>query len=173
MTPLDFLDALKEFLQREVAGKLFLQKEETRDQPEFVHPYVECMYLPHQNFAPCGFQVPMILASVDNITNGAEGQTLEARLTLGTYGGGFYALRGEQTRIPDAKGYRDLLNLAELCKQKLIGRRIIGGAGAIGLPVSAGVYDGELIYPYWYGFVQFTAEIPANEYTDEEEDYGI
>ena len=65
------------------------------------------------------------------------------------------------------------MNLAELCKQRLIGRSVIGGAGTIGLPVSAGVYDGELVYPYWYGFVQFTAEIPANEYTDKEEDYGI
>lgn len=173
MTPLDFLDALKDFLQREVAGTIWLQKEETEKRPEFVHPYVECMYLPHKNFSPYEFQVPMILASVDSITSGPESQTLEARLTLGTYGGGFYTVQGEKTKIPDAKGYRDLLDLAELCKQRLIGRSVIGGAGTIGLPVSAGVYDGELVYPYWYGFVQFTAEIPANEYTDKEEDYGI
>jgi hypothetical protein len=159
MVTLDFLKELKKFIQTEVASKIKLQKEES-DPPEYVHPYVEICYLPHKNFSPYDFQVPLILISLDDGEDGAESHSISIRLTLATYGGGFY----EETKIPDAKGYIDLLNLIEITKQALITKSVINEKGIVERPVSYGMYDTELIYPYWYGYITFTASIQATEY---------
>lgn len=159
MVALDFLKELKQFLTEDVANKIELQKEDT-EPAEYVHPYVEICYLPHKNFSPYDFQVPLILIAIDDATDGANDHQLNIRLTLATYGGGFY----QDTKIPDAKGYIDLINLIEFTRQALITKSIIGGTGRIERPVSYGMYDTELIYPYWYGYISFTASIQATEY---------
>jgi len=164
MVTLDFLKKLKNFLQIEVANKILLQKEET-EPIEYVNPYVEICYLPHKNFAPYDFQVPLLLISLDDGEDGANEHTLSIRLTLATYGGGFYKDKDSyDTKIPDAKGYIDLMNFIETTKQALISKSIILETGRIEKPVSYGMYDTELIYPYWYGYITFTASIQATEY---------
>ncbi len=159
MVALDFLKSLKVFLESEVADKIKLQKENS-EPAEYVNPYVEICFLPHKNFSPYDFQVPLILIALDDGSDDANEHSLSVRLMLATFGGGFYP----DTKIPDAKGYVDLINLIELTRQALINRSIINGAGLIERPVGYGMYDTELIYPYWYGYITFTVSIPATEY---------
>lgn len=161
MVTLDFLNALKAFLQAEVASKITLQQEDTDDSPVYVNPYVEICYLPHKNFSPYDFQVPLILISLDDGEDAPNDHIINIRLTLATYGGGFYS----DTKIPDAKGYIDLLNLSEFIRQALIKTSVIGGCGTVQRPINYGMYDTELIYPYWYGYVSFSVSIPATEYS--------
>ncbi|QNU67261.1 hypothetical protein EHE19_001575 [Ruminiclostridium herbifermentans] len=158
MVTLDFLKGLKEFLQTEVANKIQLQKEETNP-IEYVNPYVEICYLPHKNFAPYDFQVPLLLITLDDGSDGADKHELSIRLILATYGGGFY----EDTKIPDAKGYIDLINFIEFTRQALINKSVINELGTVQRPVNYGIYDTELIYPYWYGYITFTASIQSTE----------
>lgn len=160
MVTLDFLKGLKLFLETEVASKIQLQKENT-EPPEYVNPYVEICYLPMKNFSPYDFQVPLILITLDDGEDGADGHDLNVRLTLATYGGGFY----EDSKIPDAKGYIDLINLIEFIKQALINHTVINNLGRVQRPITYGMYDTDLIYPYWYGYLAFTVSIPATEFT--------
>lgn len=159
MVALDFLKSLKAFLETEVIDKIQLQKENS-EPAEYVTPYVEICFLPHKNFSPYDFQVPLILISLDDGSDDANEHQLNVRLMLATYGGGYYP----ETKIPDAKGYVDLINLIEVTRQALINRSIIGGAGTVERPVNYGMYDTELIYPYWYGYITFAVSIPATEY---------
>ncbi len=159
MVALDFLEGLKAFLKTEVASKIQFQKEES-EPLEYVNPYVEICYLPHKNFMPLDFQVPLLLVTIDEGSDGANEHELNVRLILATYGGGVY----EDTKIPDAKGYIDLINFIEFTRQALINHSVINGLGTIQRPINYGMYDTELIYPYWYGYITFTASIPATEY---------
>ncbi len=156
MTALMALKELKKFLENEVAKKIKLQKE---DSNEFVNPTVELMYLPHNNFLPQDFQVPYIFVSLDSGTDGADGNAVDVRLTFATYGGGYY----KDTNIPDAKGYIDLINLLELCKNQLIENYIIGEKLTLDMPMKYGTYDTEVTWPYWYGYLSFSIDIPSIE----------
>ncbi len=156
MTALKALVELKKFIELEVASGIKLQKEESN---EFVNPVVELVYLPHKNFSPQNFQVPYIYISLDSGADDTEGNSVSVRLTCATYGGGFY----EDTTIPDAKGYIDLINLIELCKNKLIENYVIGGKLTLDMPIKYGMYDTEITWPYWYGYLSFSIDIPSIE----------
>jgi len=175
MTGLDALKALKSFLQVNIADKALLQREDTMP-AEYVHPYVEIMYLPHKNFSPRDFQVPLILIGLDNAVDDAQDNMLNLRLTFSTYGGGFYKDEdGNNTTIPDAQGYIDLINIIEKTKLELATAGIIDGQGTIIKPFIWGTYDAEMAYPYFYGYLAFGVNIPATEFItgSEENPYGI
>ncbi len=38
------------------------------------------------------------------------------------------------------------------------------GSGTLEKPINMGMYDTELAWPYWYGYISFTVQIPATEY---------
>lgn len=164
MTPLDFLESLKTFLAENVAAKITLQSEGS-DPIEYVNPYVEIVYLPHKNFTPYSFQVPYMMVSLDEGADEAQEHQVDIRINCATYGGGFYLDEdGEPTKIPDAQGYKDLLNLMEFIRQALLNSPIIGGKGRVLKPVTYGMYDTELVWPYWYGHLSFSVSLLATEY---------
>lgn len=159
MTTQDALDDLQEFLERAVEElDLRCQKEET-DPPEYVAPCVIQCYLPHKNFSPWDFQVPGIFIALDTQEDTGTENVIDVRLVCMTYGGGVYP----GTKIPDASGYKDLLSLMERIKTALISQQAIG-RGSLRKPVTMGMYDTELSWPYWYGYLRFSLDIPVTEY---------
>ena len=134
------------------------QQEET-DPALYVTPYVVQCYLPHKNFTPVNFQVPGILIALDTAEDTGQENTLDIHLICMTYGGGVY----EGTQIPDASGYKDLLNMMERIKTALVTQQAIGRSG-LRKPIVSGMYDSELSWPYWYGYLRFSLDIPVTEY---------
>lgn len=162
MTPLDALKDLKTYIEQSLTDANYtLQKEEST---ELVVPYVEICYLPHKNFAPTTFQTPGILICFDETRDTGKERAMGVRILCSTYGGGVY----EGTNIPDAKGYEDLLNLMEWLQTILATKWTIGRASLI-RPIESGMYDTELSWPYWYGYVSFDVSLTVIEYplTDE------
>lgn len=177
LTTLDFLKGLKEYIECEVCEKIKLQSENLTE-TEYVNPYCCVMHLPNANFTPKNFVVPFISIELDSASDDVDGHTLDIRITVATFGGGYYKNNEElNTIIPDGDGYIDLINCIELIKQALLKNYTIGGNGTINKPIDYGTYDVDAPYPYWYGYLKFTADIPNNEYTIKEEseelDYGI
>lgn len=160
MTALDALKSLKIFIETEIAKHIELQKE-LSNPPEYVNPYVSIITLPHKNFMPVNFQVPHILIGLENGTDNTNENTLQIRVACATYGGN--QSFQEQNNIPDEQGYIDLLTLLERIKEKLISEAIIEGDCVVERPVTYGIYDEQLTYPYWYGYLQFAVQIPIIE----------
>lgn len=150
------LQALKDFIQENVANDVLLLKEHTTG--EYVNPYVGLISLPHKNFMPVNFQVPHILIGLSSATNDvAKEHTLNIRIQVATYGGDIQF--AEDANLPDETGYIDLLNLQERIMHELMQAAVIGNI-AIDTDFDYGIYAEEITYPYWYGYVQFAITIP-------------
>lgn len=165
MTAVEALQGLKDFLKKEVADNIELQKEHS-DPVEYVHPYVSIISLPHKNFMPVNFQVPYILVGFTQGEDDTDDNAMNIRIACATYGGD--VLFQEQNNLPDEKGYVDLLNLLERIKAKLVSETLIEGKCMVEKPITYGIYDEELTYPYWYGYLQFKIQIPATQSVFEE-----
>lgn len=158
MTAVDALKALKEFLEEEVASKILLRKEGlTTEKTELVHPYVALISMPHKNFMQVNFQVPYILVGLISGSDGADEHSLSVHLQFATYGGD---IRFKETaNIPDSNGYIDLLNLIERTKKKLVQAAVINKFGVVDKPIAYGIYNEQITYPYWYGYMTFDLQI--------------
>lgn len=175
LTALDFLKSLKAYIECEFCEKIKLQADNSA---EYVNPYCSIMHLPNANFTPKNFVVPFVSVELDNASDDTEEHTLDIRITVATYGGGYYKDSEElNTIVPDGDGYIDLINCLELLKQALLKKYTIGGNGVLRKPITYGTYDVDAPYPYWYGYLKFTADIPNNEFTinteSEDGNYGI
>lgn len=160
MTAVEALKGLQTFIEKEVASTFLLQKEGfTTEEPEYVHPYVSLITLPHKNFMPVNFQVPHILIGLETGNDAANEHALNIRLQFATFGGDIRFK--ESANIPDSSGYIDLLNLMERTKEKLINAAVIEKSGAVNKPFFYGIYDEQVTYPYWYGYMNFTMQIPV------------
>lgn len=175
MTPMEALNALKAFTEKNIAPRLLLMKEpqinsdimDMQEQPiEYAHPYVEIGDIPHKNFQPLDFQTPMILWTFDEADDGGnyvDGRTISIRAYVSTYGGNVYKTKdGESTKLPDNKAFIDLVNALETMYQTISADPTIGGKLMIHKPISYGKYDGAF-YPYAYGYFQAQAELPMFE----------
>lgn len=159
MTAVESLKGLKRFIEENVANTIKLRMEAaSTGEPEYVHPHVGLISLPHKNFMPVNFQVPYILIGLAQDTDADDEHALSIRMQFATYGGNY--LFKETANIPDESGYIDLLNLIERTKEKLINAGVIADSGAINKPITSGIYDEQLTYPYWYGYMTFTLQIP-------------
>ena len=173
MTTLDVLIKLTEYTKDSIAPSILMRKEpkltgdvmEAGEQvEEYVNPYVTYGTVPHKNFQPLDFQTPCIVWTFDEMEdNGdyAKGRTVNVRAYVSAYSSEIYA----EGKLPDNKAFIDLVNLLEKMYIELAKKRNIKGVG-IQSPVSYGIYDGAF-YPYAYGWVSFTAEIPRVEYEDD------
>lgn len=162
MTAVDSLNGLKKFIEEKVASKVLLQKEPNENdipsnEPEYVHPYVEIMTLPHKNFTPVNFQVPYILIGLTNGTDAANEHPLNIQIQFATYGGNM--MFKETANIPDSSGFIDLLNLIEKTKHELVQEPTINGCGVVNKPIMYGVYNEQITYPYSYGYLTFDMQI--------------
>lgn len=162
------LKGLKKFIEKKVASKMKLPKE--RANPvEYVNPYVSIITLPHKNFMPVNFQVPHILIG---LTEGSETSTegkLSIRIACATYTGDIQF--EDEANIPDDTGYIDLLNMLERIKLELVHAGVVEGVCRVDTDMSYGIYDEQLTYPYWYGYLSFDIDIPAVERQFDYEDY--
>ena len=176
MTAVDNLKGLRDFVEKEVANTFRLRKEAlSTEEPEFVHPYVALISLPHKNFMPVDFQVPYILIGMVNDNDAADEHTLSIRMQFATFGGEVmfndWAVRiptgipqeAMAAKIPDSSGYIDLLNLMERTKERLINHPVIKGGGIAVKPFTSGIYDEQVTYPYWYGYMTFDLQIPVTQ----------
>lgn len=171
MTALDFLKSLKKYIESEICSKHLLQAENGK---EYVVPNCYIMHLPNENFNPKGFTVPFYAIELDAATEDVNENSLDIRITIATYGGGYYLDASEnQTDIPDGNGYIDLLNAIEITKQALLKNATMNGMGTIEKPISYGTYDVDAPFPYWYGYLKFKVEIPSNDYIIDLEREGI
>lgn len=162
MTAMDFLKALKKYIECEVCSKVKLQADNSA---EYVNPPCYIMHLPNENFNPKGFTVPFVAIELDNAEDAVEDNTLDIRITVATYGGGYYLDEEEsRTEIPDGNGYIDLINTIEILKQSLLKNPTTDGSGTISKPMNYGTYDVDAPFPYWYGFLKFSASIPNNDF---------
>lgn len=159
MTTQDALDDLQAFLEKAVQEMGMKYQREEIDPPKYVTPYVAQCYWPHKNFIPGGFQAPGILIALDTAEDTGQENTLDVRLVCTTYGGGMY----RDTQIPDASGYKDLLSMMERLKTSLITQWALG-RGSLRRPLEMGMYDSELSWPYWYGYLRLSLDIPVTEY---------
>lgn len=151
------LQALKIFIEEKVASKITLLKERSVPE-EYVNPFVGIITLPHKNFMPVNFQVPHILIGLEKGTNNMDkNHTINIRIQCATYGGEYQF--EEDANIPDEKGYLDLLNLLERVMHELLQATVIGNC-TIDTEFDYGIYDDEMTYPYWYGYIRFSIEIP-------------
>lgn len=158
MTAVESLKGLQAFIEKEVANNILLRKEGlSTEKPEYVHPYVALISLPHKNFMPVNFQVPHILIGIATGNDDANEHTLNIRMQFATYGGNI--LFKETANIPDSSGYIDLLNLIERTKEKLVNAGVIKKSGYVDRPFNYGIYDEQLTYPYWYGYMTFDMQI--------------
>ena len=172
MTPLNVLKKITEFTEKEIAPTILMQKELRRTgdvlknvEPvvEYVHPAVTYGTIPHKNFQPLDFQCPMILWTFDEVADGKtydEGRTIQVRGNVSAYSSELY---GDE-RLPDNKAVVDLMNVLERIYIEFARRHVINGVGVKG-EFSYGIYDGAY-YPYAYGWISFTAEIPRVLYDD-------
>lgn len=171
MTALDFLKSLKKYIESEICSKHLLQAE---NGTEYVNPNCYIMHLPNENFNPKGFTVPFLAIELDDANDDTNENSLNIRITIATYGGGYYSDYSEnQTDIPDGNGYIDLLNTIELTKQALFKNPTMDGAGTIDKNMNYGTYDVDAPFPYWYGYIKFKAEIPSNDFIIDFEREGI
>ena len=159
MTTQDALDDLQAFLEKAVQEMGMKYQREEIDPPKYVTPYVAQCYWPHKNFIPGCFQTPGILIALDTAEDTGQENTLDVRLVCTTYGGGMY----RDTQIPDASGYKDLLSMMERLKTSLITQWALG-RGNLRRPLEMGMYDSELSWPYWYGYLRLSLDIPVTEY---------
>ena len=168
MTALDFLKELKNYIESNICAKLKLQSENSE---EYVNPNIYIMHLPNANFNPKDFTVPFIAVELDNAEDTDDENLLDIRITIATYGGGYYLdLAENKTDIPDGNGYIDLLNAIELTKQAILRNPTVNGSGLINKPISYGTYDVDAPFPYWYGYLKFKANIPISNYILESEE---
>jgi hypothetical protein len=175
MTPLDALERIKEFTEANIAPCLLMRKEPvhsgdvmdlSEDKVELVHPAVTTGTMPHKNFQPVDFQIPMILWTFDEADDSgedSEGRKINIRAFVGAYSNELYA--SEDTKLPDNKAFKDLVNALEKIYQELTKHHIVNGVGRE-KKISYGIYDG-LYYPYSYGWLTFTAEIERMQYEDD------
>ena len=165
MTAIDALKALKVNIEKIIEDQNILLQKENSYPPSYVKPYTDLIFMPHSNFAPQDYKVPFVLIGLDKAVDDASEHTLFVRLTIGTYGGGWYVDdSGNKVDLPDGNGYYDLINLIERIKFAIVTKANIDGAGTVCKPFDYGTYDTEMTYPYWYGYLSFNVSIPATEY---------
>ena len=160
MTVVDALNGLKKLMIEEVASEIKLQKEitEPTDNVEYVNPHVALITLPHRNFIPVDFQAPNILIGFSMGNEKDTEHMIMIRIVCTVYGGN---VEFGAEKLPDEKGYFDLLNLIEKIKSKLIKKSVID-EGVLDKDFLYGIYDEQLTYPYWYGYLQFPMQLPID-----------
>lgn len=178
MTPKDVLEKVTEYTKEHIAPLLLMRKEPkptgdvmdmTEDIPEYVNPAVTYGTMPHKNFQPLDFQVPLILWTFDEVDDNGEtfeGRTVNLRAYVGAYSGEIYETHdGTETKLPDNKAFVDLINALEKMYIELCRKHVINGVG-LKKPINYGVYDGAY-YPYAYGWLTVTAEIGRMDFDDD------
>jgi len=181
MTPFEALKRVTDFTKEHIAPLLLMRKEPLARNNDITkmpvdntgdfaeergHPTVTYGTMPHKNFVPYDFCVPLILWTFDEVDDDFETSDGTRKVKLRAYVAAYSSemYEDEKTKLPDNKAFLDLINALEKIYQELSRRHIINGVGRE-KQITYGVYDG-LFYPYAYGWLTLTAELPRMEYEE-------
>ncbi|NFO15178.1 hypothetical protein FDB34_13420 [Clostridium botulinum] len=160
MTDIEVLECLSKFLKNNVSNKIKLEKppanKKVQEEYELVHPAVYTGWLPPKNFLESyGYDVPGIIIMIDQGVDD-ESADLNIRIKFVTYDPGETQDDGELT--PNAKGYKDLLNLITKTRIELSQNPIIFEKVSVNKPIKWSM-DTEQNYPYWSADMGFNVSI--------------
>lgn len=163
MNDLEVLKALSGFLKEKVASKIKLEKVPDDNQVEgdyeLVNPAVYQGWLPPKNFLESyGYDIPGMIVMIDDGTDDNESADLNIRIKVVTYDPG--TTKEDGTLTPDAKGYKDLLNLIFKIRLALSENVVINDTITVNKPIKWNM-DEEQNYPYWSANVSFPVSIAS------------
>lgn len=163
MNDLEVLNSLSEFLKKNVACKIKLEKVPEDNQAEgdyeLVKPAVYEGWVPPKNFLESyGYDIPAMIVMIDDGADDNDSADLNIRIKVVTYDPGTTNEDGSLT--PDAKGYKDLLNLIFKIRLALSQNVVINDALTVSKPIKWNM-DEEQNYPYWSANVRFTVSIAS------------
>lgn len=163
MTDNMILEGLKKFLEQKVAIKIkLLAAKDNANEFKLINPAVFECYIPPNNFIPAEIEsvVPCILVGMEEGNDDGSEASIRIRITFAVYNPGEYDADGKL--IPNFQGYKDLLNLMTIARRELAKAAVID-VTSIKPPFKWGMYQ-EQPYPYWYGWLTFSAECAVMEY---------
>lgn len=160
MTDNEVLESLSKFLKDNVSSSIKLEKplsnKKLQETYELVNPAVYTGWLPPKNFLESyGYDVPGIIVMMDDGIDD-DSANLNIRIKFVTYDPGQTEENGELT--PNAKGYKDLLNLISKTRIELSQNPIIYEKVSVNKPIKWSM-DTEQNYPYWSADMSFTVSI--------------
>lgn len=171
MSKLMVLEAFKTFTEKNIANTIKLKKPYDDDYSKFelVNPSVHTGWIPPNGLLPPDLEshIPCIVIGCDNADTDDKESSISIKLSFAVYSpGNHYIVDGEMKYTPDFQGYVDLMNLMERTEQELLRKRFIEKKAVVELPVTLGMYQDPPPYPYWYGFMTFTAKSACTHYTE-------
>ena len=164
MTTISILEALQVFLKEKVASSIKLQKPSDGNihNYELMHPEVHIGWIPPKGYLPSGMEaaIPCLIVGMDDGTDDGQEAGVNIRISAAVYSPGLHEPQsGSQIKYtPDFKGYNDLLNLIDRTVAELSKNKVIGNVTIVQAPIKWGMYQDEQPYPYWYGWITFTAK---------------
>ena len=169
MSDLVVLEALKSFLEEEVASQIKFKKanDENVMNYELVNPSVYIGWVPpNGNLSKeIDLSVPCILVGHDEGEDDGKDATLDIRLSFILFNPGF---KGNDNNLtPDYEGYKDLLTLVHRVKRAFQTQKIIKETTTIRNPIKWGMYL-EQPYPYWHGWLTFKVQMQVERHSTEE-----
>ncbi|WP_147564687.1 hypothetical protein [Clostridium tyrobutyricum] len=177
MTDDMILDAIRNFLKEKIAPEFKLKKPQANNinnnNYELVSPAVYIGWVPPKNYLnEYGYDIPSLLVMEDGGRDNGEDASIDIRIGIATYdpGTSFPGVEKLNT-VPDFKGYKDLLNIIQKIRMKLVQSAVISGITTVERSVKWGMYE-EQQYPYWHGWISFKANtVPLNYENSEIEKY--
>lgn len=168
MFDIEILEALKRFIQREVAKKIMLEKpleeNEVNGKYVLVNPEVYIGWLlPEENIDECLSDIPQIPAIIINEENGIDDDDeskLNINIEIITYDPGT-RISETETNL-DSNGYKDVLNVISKIRLALSSNLVIEEITTANKPFKWNIPKNQP-YPYWIGFFNFSVStIPLN-----------
>jgi hypothetical protein len=89
--------------------------------------------------------------------------SIQIRIGIATYDPGMTNVVGV---TPNSKGYRDLLNIITRIRIELAQKSTIKELTVVEKPIKWGLYE-EQSYPYWHGWISFSATTMPLKYSNQ------
>lgn len=169
MTDIEVLKTIVLFLKENVASNIKLKKPPENNQIEgeyeLVNPAVFEGWMPPKNLNDdCGYDIPCIVAMIDDGVDDNYSANLYLRFKIITYDAG--TIKEDNTIAPNVQGYKDLLNVITKIRRELSQNPIIKEKVNINKPIKWSM-DKEQSYPYWSADLSFTVSIAPLEFNIE------
>lgn len=163
MTTVTILERIMTFLEQNVCKNIKLQKpsDNNIDDYTLVNPAVHIGWIPPKGFLPqeLEYAIPCLVVGLDEGTDDGQDCSIPIRISAVVYSPGLHVAKedGSMDFTPDFQGYIDLLNLMDRTIAEIAKHQILNGV-AIEYPIKWGMYQEEQPYPYWYGWITFSAK---------------
>lgn len=164
-TWLGISEQIKKFFEDKVANDIFLQLQDTEDDPVYRKPCVVLQNFPHKNFSPPDgfsdeYQAPSILIQTHSLKAKNETITLSVRAIFSVYSSVNYESENLKNYVPDNKSYADLMIIMQKAIESIRTYQSFGNAIlATDSEITADIYEFELpTWPYGYGFIEFDVQ---------------